>query len=180
MDDDIARVNQHPIAKGHPFYPCVAHVALLELAKEAVRDGPNVALGPARSDNHRVANGRFPCQVDADDVVSLGVLEGVDDEMGEGGGSRSGAFCAVRSEFGELLFLRVKPQLEDPSVDFVPASSGRYTSTCKMCMIFATFSRRRFRFVQPGRQKGQTGGAQPGREPPKDALIVLLRIAKAR
>jgi hypothetical protein len=115
MDDDIARVDQNPIAQRHPFNPYLTDATVFQLLDQLIGDSTNVTLGTAGGDNHVVAKRRFPRQVDADNVVSLGVLKGVGDEVGEGGGSRSSAWRAVRSESGELLFQRIKPQREDPS-----------------------------------------------------------------
>ena len=115
MDDHIARVDQNPIAQRHPFNPCLADALLFQLLDQLIGDGTHMTLGTAGGDNHIIAKRRFPGQVDADNVIGLGVLEGVGDEAGEGGGSRSSAWRAVRSEFGELLFQRIKPQREDPS-----------------------------------------------------------------
>ena len=115
MDDHVARIDQNPIAQRHPFNPCLADTAFFELLDQLIGDGADVTLGTAGGDNHVIAKRRFPCQVDADDIVSLGVLKGVGDEVGEGGGSRSSAWRVVRSESGELLFQRVMPQREDPS-----------------------------------------------------------------
>jgi len=116
MNDDIARIDQHPVAKRHPFNLCVADALFLQLLEEPVCDGTDMALRTPRGDNHIVAKRRLARQTDADDIVSLGVLKRIDDKVNEGGRSRSGALCAARSELGELLFQRVKPQREDPSL----------------------------------------------------------------
>ncbi len=116
MDDNIARVDQYPVAKRHPFDPCIAEALLLQLLEEPVRNGTDMALRAPRGDYHVVAKRRLARQIDADDVVSLGVLKGIDDKVSERGRSRSGALCAARSELVELMFQRVKPQREDPSL----------------------------------------------------------------
>jgi len=115
MDDNIARVDQHPVAKRHSFDPCIADALLLQLLEEPDGNGTDMALRATRGDNHVIAKRRLARQVDADDIVGLGVLKGIDDKS-ERGRSRSGAFCAARSELGELMFQRVKPQREDPSL----------------------------------------------------------------
>lgn len=116
MDDNIARVDQHPVAKRHPFDPCIADALFLQLLEEPAGNGTDMALGAPRGDNHIVAKRRLSRQINANDVVSLGILKGIDDKVSERGRSRSGAFCAARSELGELMFQRVKPQREDPSL----------------------------------------------------------------
>jgi hypothetical protein len=76
-----------------------------------------MALRTPRGDNHGIAKRRLARQVDADDIVGFRILKGIDDEMSERGGCRSGALCAVRGEPGGLVFERVKPQREDPSLE---------------------------------------------------------------
>jgi hypothetical protein len=115
MDDHIACVDQDPIAQGHPFDPGLADTLCFQLLDKLIGNGAHVTLGAAGGDNHVIAKRRFPCQVDADNIVSLGILQGIGDEAGEGVGSRNGAWRAVRGEPGGLLFQRVKPQREDPS-----------------------------------------------------------------
>ena len=118
MDDDIARIDQDPIAERHSFDSCIANAALLQLIDEAVRDSANMTLRAPRGDDHEIRKRRLTGQRDTDDLVCLGVLQRIDDQVGEGGGSRSGAlFCAARSESGGLLIQRVKPQREDPSFE---------------------------------------------------------------
>lgn len=117
MDDNIARVDQHPVAKGHSFDPGIANACFFQLFHESIGDRAHMALRAARGDDHGIAKRRLAGQVDADDVVSLGVLKRVDDEMSEGGGGRSGALCAARIEFGELLIQRVMPQRGNPSFE---------------------------------------------------------------
>ena len=74
-----------------------------------------MALRAPRCDDHGVADRSLARQVDADDVVSLGVLKRVDDEVRQRDGGRTCAFCAARIEFRELLVQRVRPQRENPS-----------------------------------------------------------------
>lgn len=116
MDDDVARVDQDPIAKRHPLDFCIADAMLLQLVEEPAGNGADMALRTSRGDNHVIAKRRLARQADIHDIVSFGVLKRVDDQVSERGGSRSGAFCAARSELGELSFQRVKPQREDPSL----------------------------------------------------------------
>jgi hypothetical protein len=83
-----------------------------------------MALRAAGRDDHRVAERCLARQVDADDVVSLGVIERIDDEVGERDGSRGGAFCAARFEFGELLMQNVRPQRKNPLLYCSDYASG--------------------------------------------------------
>lgn len=116
MYDHISRVDQHPVAERHSFDLCIADAMLLQLLQKPVCDCTDMALGTPRSDDHEIAKRRLARHVDADDIVSLGVIERIGDEVSERGRSRSGAYCAARSELAELLFQRVKPQREDPSL----------------------------------------------------------------
>ena len=116
MNDDIARIDQDPIAKRHSFNLCIANALLLQLVEKAVGDSAGMALRAPRADDHEIGKRGFVRQGDADDLVGLGVIERFDDQGSERGRSRSSAFCAARSESSGLLVQRVKPQREDPSL----------------------------------------------------------------
>ena len=115
MNDHIARIDKHPIAEGHPFDTCIANAFLFQPLDEFLGNSTHVALRAPGRDNHHVTERSLARQVDADNVVSLGVIEHVDNELGERGGSRVGAFCQARFEFRELLMQNVRPQRKNPS-----------------------------------------------------------------
>jgi hypothetical protein len=100
-----------------------------------------MALRAPGRDNHCITERRLARQVDADNVVSLGVLKRVDDELGEGGGSRGGAFCAARFEFSELMIESLWPQRNYPSSVLLRLCFRINTSTEGMCITFIEFSR---------------------------------------
>ena len=116
----IARIDEHPIAEGHPFDTCIANAFLFQLLDELVGDRAHMALRAAGRDNHGIAERGFARQVDDDDLISLGVLERLRDQAGERGGSRGGAFRAARFEFRELLMQNVRPQRKNPSFCIAP------------------------------------------------------------
>jgi hypothetical protein len=123
-----------------------------------------MALRAPGRDNHCIPERSLARQVDADNVVSLGVLERVDDEVGEGGGSRGGAFCAARFEFSELMSESLWPQRNNPSSVLLRLRIRINTSTEEMCITFVEFSRQ---FV----------GAADLREESTQAIIELEEAA---
>lgn len=120
MHDHVAGVDQDPVTQGHALYSDIAGAVLLQPFDQPIGNRTDMTLGTARGDNHVIANGCLARQIDADDIVSLGVLKSVDDKMCEGVGDRSSARGAVRGEFRELLFQRIKPQRESPSIVDAP------------------------------------------------------------
>src|SRR5262249_30176257 len=64
VHDNVAGIEQHPIA----LWPALdAHPAvsgLFELALDLLGDGSDVPIGATRSDHHVVADGRFPPNID--------------------------------------------------------------------------------------------------------------------
>ena len=79
MDDDIARVDQHP----------VADILAFDLGNDAefgfqpvgqfFRDGPDLPGRPAGCDDHMVGHFGFAAQVDLHDIFSLVIVEGLQD-----------------------------------------------------------------------------------------------------
>jgi hypothetical protein len=100
-----------------------------------------MALRAAGRDDHYIAERCLACQVDADDLISLGVLERLDDQVVERGGSRGGAFRAARFEFRELMVQNVRPQRKNPSPVLLRLCFRINTSTWEMCITFVEFSR---------------------------------------
>jgi hypothetical protein len=100
-----------------------------------------MALRAPGRDKHGISERSLARQVDADNVVSLCVLERVIDEVGEGGGSRGGAFCAARFEFCELMIESLWPQRNNPSSVLLRLCFRINTSTEEMCITFVEFSR---------------------------------------
>jgi hypothetical protein len=100
MDDDIASINQHPVAGRQTFDPGIAEVGVLEFADQPIADGCDMAARPAGGDNHMVAQRRFACDVDGYDVFCLGVRQAVADQCKL---TQSGMVAASRG-LGEIAF----------------------------------------------------------------------------
>ena len=89
MDDDVAGVDQHPIATGLPFDAGAAIAFIFELPDELVCDGPYVPLRAPRCEHHMVADRGLSPQVDGNDIFSLCGVERVEHDIEEI--SRTGA-----------------------------------------------------------------------------------------
>jgi hypothetical protein len=78
MDDDVAGIDQHPIALGLALDAGAAITFLFELLDELVGDGPDMPLRTPRGEDHMVADRGFASQVDAGDILCLGGVECVE------------------------------------------------------------------------------------------------------
>src|SRR4029077_2242900 len=78
MDDDVAGINQHPIALGLALDADPAIAFLFELPDEWVGDGSNMPLRSPRGEHHMVADRGFASQIDAGDVLCLSGIERVE------------------------------------------------------------------------------------------------------
>ena len=86
MDDDVARIDQHPVGAGQAFDARLAETGILQRLEELFGDGGDMAVRTARRDDHIVAEARFTLNVDWDDVFGLGVFQtGKDCFEGAGG-----------------------------------------------------------------------------------------------
>jgi hypothetical protein len=83
MDDDVAGVDQHPIALGHPFDPGAAKAFVFQLFGDVVGDGPDMPLRAPRGDDHLVADRGFASQVDDRDLLGLRAVERVEHDFEE-------------------------------------------------------------------------------------------------
>src|SRR4029079_5341742 len=64
VNDDVAVVDQHPIAGLEPFHANGGGAFFLELALELVSDGTHVPVGAPRGDHHVVADCRLAREID--------------------------------------------------------------------------------------------------------------------
>src|SRR5215470_7955332 len=80
MNDDVAGVDQHPVAMRHAFDPRVRHAGLGEVFQHAIGDRANMAVRPARGHNHAVGDRRFAGEIDGDGVLGLHVTEAGEDQ----------------------------------------------------------------------------------------------------
>jgi hypothetical protein len=94
-----------------------------------------MALRAPGRDNHVITERSLARQVYADNIVSLGVIERFDDEVGEGGGSREGAFCAARFEFCELMIESLWPQRNNPFLLYCSGCASGSTLRQRKCAL---------------------------------------------
>ena len=115
MDDDVAAIDQHPVASRQAFDLGLAMAGVLERAHDVVGQGADVTVRTARRDDQRVGDRGLALQVDTDDILGLVVVETVDDKglqrevfaIGEGGGTAikrfGGALLKNRSGVGRVV-----------------------------------------------------------------------------
>ncbi len=76
VDDDVPRIDQHPIGIGHAFNTAPPEACLFEQADDVVSQSADVALGATRRNNHGIGDCRLAGQVDGHNVLCLIVVEG--------------------------------------------------------------------------------------------------------
>ena len=81
MDDDVAAVDQNPVAIGQALNVRAAMAFFLELAKQLIGDRPDMPLGAALGDQHEVANGGLALEVDRYDVLSLCIVQNFEHDV---------------------------------------------------------------------------------------------------
>jgi len=81
MDDNIAGIDQHPIALGLALDAGAAIAFLFEFLDELVGDGPDMPLRAPLREDHMVADRGLASQVDAGDVLGLGGVERVEHDI---------------------------------------------------------------------------------------------------
>ena len=70
MDDDIAAIDQDPVA-GLQSFGAGRRIAVLERRDDALRQRSDMDVGAAGGDNHDIREGGFAVQVDGDDVLAF-------------------------------------------------------------------------------------------------------------
>jgi hypothetical protein len=71
MDDDIARVDQDPVAMRHSLYPWCGDADLFQGSDHTLGDRSHMRVGAARGDDHHVGDRGFAVQVDGNNVFGL-------------------------------------------------------------------------------------------------------------
>ena len=84
MHDDVAGVEQHPVASLQALDAHATEAQVFQLASDLLGDRSDVPVGPAGGDHHEVTDGRLTCQIDRHDVLGLGVVEPTDDLLEQG------------------------------------------------------------------------------------------------
>src|SRR3546814_6479262 len=71
VDDDVARVEQHPVAALHAFRRDAEDALVLQLLAQMVGHGADLPGRAAGGDHHEVCDAGFVGEFDDDDVVRL-------------------------------------------------------------------------------------------------------------
>src|SRR5262249_28368450 len=71
MHDDIAGVDQDPVAMRHAFDAHVADAGLVQVFDQAISDRAHLPIGPSGGHNQEVGERAFAGEIDGDDVLSL-------------------------------------------------------------------------------------------------------------
>jgi len=77
MNDNIAHIDQYPIALGHAFDPARAKARILDPFDQMLGNSPHLARGSAGRDHHIVGNRGFTAKVDGDNIFGLVLVETV-------------------------------------------------------------------------------------------------------
>ena len=75
VDDNAARIHQHPVRCGQAFDTRVAVAAVFQTLGELLCDGGHLPAGTAGCDHHEIGDARFALEVDGHDVLGLVVIE---------------------------------------------------------------------------------------------------------
>ena len=75
MDDDVAAVDQHPVAGGGALDPDLRDAGGLELHLQMLGHGAQLPRGAAGGDDHEVGDAGFTGEVDGDHIFGLVVVE---------------------------------------------------------------------------------------------------------
>lgn len=105
MDDDVTRIDQHPVTVRQTLNASLAVASFLEGAQQMVGQSADVTMRAARCDDKSVSYGALAFQVDENDILGLVVVETRQDEISEGDDLRLG-FGRGRLERG--FFVRTR------------------------------------------------------------------------
>ena len=90
MNDDVAGVDQHPVAAIQTFDAGIAEALVLKIGHDMVGNRQDMAARATGDDDHVVSKRGLSSNVDGDDILGLGVLEACEDGL-QGAGSGIGA-----------------------------------------------------------------------------------------
>src|SRR5262245_66139359 len=81
VDDDVAGIDQHPVAMGKAFDASASEAFVLELPDKVVGNGADMPLRAPRGYDHLVADRGLALDVDAYDALGLGIVECVEHDV---------------------------------------------------------------------------------------------------
>ena len=117
MNDDIAGIDEHPVAGLKTFDAGVSEPFILHVFQKMLANRRDMPVRPPGNHNHVVRKRRFSGNVERDDIFSLGVLEAREDGVeGMAGGigatvlalrdsnecSSLGVYCCQRFSFPRM------------------------------------------------------------------------------
>src|SRR5579872_2959360 len=80
VDNDVAGVDQHPVALPHAFDADIAHAGRLDVLDDIVSNRADMTLRPAGCHDHVIADRGFICEIDGDAVLGLHVFQTQEDD----------------------------------------------------------------------------------------------------
>ena len=80
MDDDITCVDQNPVAMRHAFIAYIRQAGLAQVLEQVVRDGADMAVRPAGTNDHIIADRGFAAEIEGEGVLRLHVFKRGEDE----------------------------------------------------------------------------------------------------
>ena len=104
MDDDVTRIDQHPVTVRQTLNASLAVTGFLEGAQQVIRQSADVTMRAARRDDKSVCYGALAFQVDEDDVLRLVIIQALQNQVAEGGDLRLG----VGRSAGNRGFVRTR------------------------------------------------------------------------
>ena len=81
MDDQIARIDQHPVTGRLALNPGIAHAGLLEGLGDLIGERTDMARRAARRDDHSIGKLALPRQLDHDNIFGLVIIEGFENAL---------------------------------------------------------------------------------------------------
>lgn len=85
VDDDVAGVDQNPVAVGQALDAGLAVAGFLQGAQQVISDGADMAMRPSRRHDHGVSDGTFAFEINVNDVLGLVVIKPAQDQILETG-----------------------------------------------------------------------------------------------
>jgi hypothetical protein len=75
VDDDVVRIDEHPVAMRQALDPRGREPGLLAGLDDAIGNCANVNVGATACDYHHVSEGCFAVQIDGNDVFGFRIVE---------------------------------------------------------------------------------------------------------
>jgi hypothetical protein len=103
VDDDVADVDQDPIAVRQALDLGAAVAGVLEGAQQVIRHGADVTMRAPGGDDQTVGEGAFVLEIDEDDVLGLVVIQAAEDQVLERGAVLAMLAIAIMGVWGRFF-----------------------------------------------------------------------------